>query len=150
MRSGRGRRGWLHPRLQVSLSGVALGLAALAAGPSGAADRNAPFVISIEDASVKVGEPAVIVATIATRGGFTITESYRHRILQLSASEGVELPGKVVRGSVRDGRVVFSVGVTARKAGAHSVVGLFRFSFHNGRQVDITSAPFEATVTATE
>jgi hypothetical protein len=113
-------------------------------------DRDAPFVISIQDASVKVGEPAVIVATVTTREGFTITESYRHRILNLSVPEGVELSSKLVRGSVRDGRVVFSVGVTPRKAGAHSVVGIFRLSFHNGRQIDITSAPFEATVTATE
>jgi hypothetical protein len=154
-RSAAWRRGWLHPRLRVTASGVALGLVALAGltGPAAwglAADREDRFLIGIENASVKVGEKATIVATITTQAGFKITESYRHRILQLAGSDGIELGGKVVRGSVRDGHVVFLVGVTPRKAGTHTVTGWFRFSVHNGQRIDITSAPFEATVTATE
>jgi hypothetical protein len=131
---------------------VAVGLVALTGVAAGgrAADREDRFRIGIENASARVGEKAIIVATITTQAGFKITDSYRHRILHLVASEGIELPGKVVRGSVQDGRVVFFVGVTPKKAGTHTVTGLFRFSVHNGQQVDITSAPFEATVTATE
>jgi hypothetical protein len=132
----------------------ALGLAALAALALMAAPRVAgegeSFVVSIDNASVKVGERAVITATIATREGFKITESYRHRIRRLSAPPGVELASKIVTGSVRDGKVVFLVGVTPRKAGTHTVTGFFRFSLHNGQTIDIKSAPFEATVTAIE
>jgi hypothetical protein len=136
------------------ISRPALGLAALAALALMAAPRVAgegeSFVVSIDNASVKVGERAVITATIATREGFKITESYRHRIRRLSAPPGVELASKIVTGSVRDGKVVFLVGVTPRKAGTHTVTGFFRFSLHNGQTIDIKSAPFEATVTAIE
>jgi hypothetical protein len=124
---------------------------ALVAAPSLAADADVPFVVTIESPSVKVGERAVIVATIATREGFKITESYRHRLRRLSAvDDGVQLASKVVSGSVLDGKVVFLIDVVPTKVGTHSVVGFFRFSLHNGQQLDIKSAPFEATVTATE
>jgi len=100
---------------------------------------------------VKLGEKAVIVATISPRGGFRITESYRHRVVNLSAIDaGVDIGRKVVRGSVTDGSVIFRVEVVPKTAGAHIVVGVFRFSVNNGQQLDIKAAPFEATVTATE
>jgi hypothetical protein len=137
------------------VSGVALGLAALIglaliADASVAADPERPHIITIENAAARVGEKVVIVAKITAREGFKITESYRHRIRNLSASEGLALEGEVVRGLMRDGSVVFLVGVMPKKAGTHTVTGWFRFSFHDGQQIDITSAPFEATVAATE
>jgi hypothetical protein len=119
--------------------------------PSLAADADRAFVVTIDSPSVKLGERAVIVATITTREGFKITESYRHKIRRLSGvDDGVRLASKVVNGSVRDGKVVFLIDVVPTKVGTHSVVGFFRFSLHNGQQLDIKSAPFEATVTATE
>jgi len=84
------------------------------------------------------------------RDGLEITNSYRHRITGLSQSEGVELEREVVRGVIEDGSIVFTVGVTAKQAGIHTVRGLIRFSYHNGHELDIRSARFEATVTATE
>jgi hypothetical protein len=154
MRSDRGR-------LRRSVRAGA-GLLALAAGAviaavplvparSLAAEADLPFVVAIDSPSVKLGERAVIVATIAAREGFKITESYRHRIRRLSAlDDGVRLASQVVDGSVRDGKVVFRIDVVPTKVGTHPVVGFFRFSIHNGQQLDIKSAPFEATVTATE
>jgi hypothetical protein len=119
--------------------------------PSPAVDDDGAFVVTIDSPSVKLGERAMIVATIAAREGFRITESYRHRIWKLSATDdGVRLARKVVNGSMQEGKVVFLVDVVPTKVGTHSVVGFFRFSLHNGQQLDITSAPFEATVTATE
>src|SRR5439155_25052131 len=82
--------------------------------------------------------------------GFTITDSYRHRIIQLSASDGVELERNVVPGSVQDSGIVFTVHATPKSAGTHTVHGVFRFSYHNGGEIDIRAAPFEATVTGTE
>jgi hypothetical protein len=109
------------------------------------------FAITVNSPSVKLGEHAVIVATITTRDGFKITESYRHKIRQLSAvDDGVQLVSKVVNGTVRDGKLIFLVDVVPTKIGTHTVVGFVRFSLHNGQQLDITSAPFEATVTARE
>ena len=114
------------------------------------ADAGSSFVISVQNASARVGERAVIVATISMGEGFTITDSYRHRIIKLSASNGVELEREVVAGSVQNGSIVFTVRATPKSAGTHTVHGVFRFSYHNGGELDIRAAPFEATVTATE
>ena len=114
------------------------------------ADAGSSFVISVQNASARVGEKAVIVATISMGEGFTITDSYRHRIIKLSASNEVELEREVVAGSVQNGSIVFTVRATPKSAGTHTVHGVFRFSYHNGGELDIRAAPFEATVTATE
>ena len=114
------------------------------------ADAGSSFVISVQNASARVGEKAVIVATISMGEGFTITDSYRHRIIKLSASNGVELEREVVAGSVQNGSIVFTVRATPKSDGTHTVHGVFRFSYHNGGELDIRAAPFEATVTATE
>ncbi len=128
-----------------------IGAVAVVPAPSRAADVDSAFVVTIDSPSVKLGERAVIVATITTRDGFKITDSYRHKIRKLSAiDDGLRLGSKIVNGSVRDGKVVFLIDVVPTKLGTHSVVGFFRFSLHNGQQLDIKSAPFEATVTATE
>ena len=154
MRSERGRLRRIVSAVAGSLALAASAVvAAVAVVPTSslAADADSAFVVTIDSPQVKLGEPAVIVATITTRDGFRITESYRHRIRKLSATgDGMQLRSTVVNGSVRDGKVVFLVDVVPTKAGTHTVVGFFRFSLHNGQQLDIKSAPFEATVTATE
>ena len=114
------------------------------------ADAQSSFVISVQNASARVGEKAVIVAKISMGDGFRLTDSYRHRIIRLAAPDGVEFERETVRGSVQDGSIVFTVGVTPKSAGTHTVHGVFRFSYHNGGELDIRAAPFEATVTATE
>jgi len=132
------------------LVAVAAGVATAVAVPR-AANSDSAFAVSIDSPTVRLGAKAVIVATISAREGFRITESYRHRIVNLSATDdGVEIARKVVRGSVRDGSVVFRVEVVPTTAGAHVVVGVFRFSINNGQQLDIKAVPFEATVTATD
>lgn len=109
------------------------------------------FAVSIDNPTVKRGSTAVIVARISARDGYRITESFRHRIVNLSSADGdVELARKVVRGSVTDGAVVFRVEVVPKTTGAHVVVGVFRFSVNNGERLDIKAAPFESTVTATD
>jgi hypothetical protein len=128
---------------------VLMGLVA-SAKLNAAEDPKSSVDITIQNAVARVGEKAVIVAKITVRDGLEITNSYRHRITGLSESDGVELEKKVVRGAIEDGSIVFTVGVTPRRAGIHTVRGLFRFSYHNGREIDIRSARFEATVTATE
>lgn len=129
-------------------AGVAVGGGA---APGLAVEADDGFVITVDSPSVKLGERAVIVATIAAREGFTITNSYRHKIRRLTAlDDGVRLEGKVVDGAVQDGKVVFRINVVPITLGTHPVVGYFRFSVHNGQQLDIKTAPFEATVTARE
>ena len=108
------------------------------------------FTVSIDNPTVKRGSTAVIVATISPREGFRITESYRHRIVNLSGDGGVDVARRVVRGSVTDGTVVFRVEVVPKTAGPHLIVGVFRFSVNNGERLDIKATPFESTVTATD
>jgi hypothetical protein len=138
-------------RLTATSAVLALVATAAVAVASTAAPPDRPFIFSIENPTVKLGEKAAIVATISARDGFRVTESYRHRIVNLAAmDDGVEVGRKVVRGAVRDGSVVFRVEVVPKTVGAHLVVGVFRFSINNGQQLDIKAAPFEATVTVIE
>jgi hypothetical protein len=113
-------------------------------------DSRSSVDITIQNAVARVGEKAVIVARISVRDGLEITNSYRHRISGLSQSDGVELEREVVRGVIEDSSIVFTVGVTPKRAGSHTVRGVFRFSYHNGSELNIRSGRFEATVTATE
>jgi hypothetical protein len=135
---------------------TALGLAALAGATlfsdlSVAEGPEDPVMITVENATAKVGEKTAIQAKIMPREGFRITEGYRNRIIELSAfDKGVEFDGEVVRGALQDGGLVFSVGVTPTKPGAHTINGLFRISFHNGQRMDMKSFPLIATVTGTE
>jgi hypothetical protein len=126
---------------------LAVALVALAAI---CADAQTSFVISVENASARVGEKAVIVARISMADGFKVTDSYRHRIISLTGSDGLKLERGIVPGSVQDGSIVFAVPVTPKSAGTHTVHGVFRFSYHGTGELDIRVAPFEATVTATD
>lgn len=132
------------------MAGSRLGLILAALPAVVCADAQSSFVITVQNASTRVGEKGVIVAKISMREGFRITDSYRHRIIKLSPSDGVALERAIVPGSIQDGSIVFTVGVTPKNAGTHRVHGVFRFSYHNGSEVGIRAAPFAATVTATE
>ncbi len=148
-------RGAGFERIAGGVSSLAAGLIALTgiafvATSSVAADAEYPVAISIQNASAKVGEKAVIIAKITIGDGFKVTDSYGHRLSGLSVPDGAELERRVVRGSVQDGSIVFAVVVTPKRAGTHSVSGLFRFSYHNGQELDIRAGRFEATVTGTE
>ena len=126
-------------------------VAATAVAGGAATAAPPPFVFRIDNPTVKLGDKVAIVATISARDGFRITESYRHRIVNLAATDdGVEVARKVVRGTVQDGTVVFRVDVVPKTVGAHLVIGVFRFSINNGQQLDIKAAPFESTVTVTQ
>ena len=131
---------------------IAIAIAGATAGAATRADYSGgTFAVSVDSPTVKLGGTAVIVATISPAEGFRITESYRHRIVNLAATDdGVAIGRKVVRGTVKDGAVVFRVEVVPKTAGAHLVIGVFRFSITNGERLDIKAAPFEATVTATD
>jgi hypothetical protein len=119
--------------------------------PPAPAEGEDAFAMNVESPTAKVGQATQIVATISTGDGYRITESYRHRIVNIiSVDDGVHITSKVVRGSVESGRVVFRVEVVPKTAGSHIVAGVLRFSINNGRQLDIKAAPFEATVMVTE
>ncbi len=139
-------------RLIVSLR--LLGFAPLG-GVGIAAEVQDAVIVSVEDASAKVGEKATIVAKITAREGYRIAEDYRNRITTLSAADDeVEFENKVVRGSMQDGNLVFKIRVTPKKPGAHAINGVLRFGFVNSLDgdyhLDIKWMPLVATVTGTE
>ena len=139
-------------RLIVSLA--VLGFA-LPGGVGIAAEVQDAVIVSVEDASAKVGEKAIVVAKITAREGYRIAEDYRNRITTLSAlDDGVEFENKVVRGSMQDGDLVFKIRVTPKKPGAHAINGVLRFGFINSLDgdyhLDIKWMPLVATVTGTE
>jgi hypothetical protein len=120
-----------------------------------AAEVQDAVIVSVEDASAKVGEKATVVAKITAREGYKIAEDYRNRITTLSAlDDGVEFESKVVRGSMQDGDLVFKIRVTPKKPGAHAINGVLRFGFINSLDgdyhLDIKWTPLVATVTGTE
>ena len=139
--------------LRPTLAGVGLAaLIGIAGGPAHA-DSRVPFALKVENATAKVGEPAVVRAIIIPPEGMKLTSVYRHRLIDLSAFEhrGVQFADDVVIGTVEpDGKLVFEVGVTPTEPGAHPINGLMRVSFINGNKSESKSIPLIATVTGTE
>ncbi len=132
--------------------GVALALALGASGgPVAAAEKDEAYRVQVENASAKVGERSAVVAKVTTREGFKFSQSYRNRIIDLSSLDGaVDFERRVVRGAMKDGAMVFKVGVTPTKAGTHPINGVFRIGFHDGEKLNMISVPLLATVTGSD
>jgi hypothetical protein len=113
--------------------------------------REHPLRVVVENAAAKVGEPTAVVAKISVDEGWRIAPSYRNRIIDLSSfDDGVEFEDEVVPGRVEEGSLVFGVGVTPTKPGAHAINGVLRVGYHNGETMEMVSIPLIATVTGTE
>lgn len=124
-------------------------------GAVSAVETRDAVTISIDDVSARVGEKATIVARVTPRNGYEIAEAYRNRVTTLSAADdGVEFEGQIVRGAVQGGSLVFKIGVTATKPGAHPINGVLRFGFVNkldgNYHLDIKWEPLIATVTGVQ
>ena len=133
-----------------ALALVLLTLAGLAGAPAAWAQSSVdPVVLTVENASAKVGERAAVLATLATREGFRFTDVYGHRISRLSADGGVAFSDEVVRGKLEDGKVSFSIGVMPTVSGEHVINGLIRYSVHRDGVLEMKSARLIATVTGT-
>jgi hypothetical protein len=135
---------------------AALGLAALigiAPGHPSLADSRVPFTLEIENATAKVGEPAVVRATVIPPDGMKMTSVYRHRVMDLTVLDdhGVKFDDEVVMGKIEpDGHLVFEVGVTPTEPGPHAINGVIRVSFINDNRSESKSIPLIARVTGTE
>jgi hypothetical protein len=135
---------------------AAIGLAILlgsAAWAPASADSRVPYMLEVENATAKVGEPAAVRATVVPPEGMKLASVYRHRLIDLSAYEnrGVEFGDEVVIGSVQDdGSLVFEVSVTPIEPGPHAINGIMRVSFINGNKSESKTIPLMATVTGTE
>jgi hypothetical protein len=141
---------------------VAAMLISLGANPVGSAVAEEPavapagesqaYVVEVSDVTAKVGEPAVMRATLKIRDGYRILKHYNNRVIELSSlDEGVAFESKMVPATLEEDTLVFEVPLHATKAGKHPINGVFRVGFIQGTEdIYMVSLRLIANVTGTE
>jgi hypothetical protein len=110
-----------------------------------------PYTVSVANVSAKVGEQTMLVAKLTLPDGYEVLDVYNNRLGQLSSyDDGVAFERKVVLGTVEKGGLIFTVGVTPTKPGAHPINGVFRVGYYKSDRMDMVSVPLIATVTGTQ
>ena len=68
------------------------------------------YVVEVNDVTAKVGEPAVMRATLKARDGYRILKHYNNRVIQLSSfDDGVAFEQKMVPATLDEETLVFEV-----------------------------------------
>ena len=116
------------------------------------ADESPSYVEEVNDVSAKVGEPAVLHATLHIRDGYRVLQGYNNRVIELSSfDDGVVFERPVVRGTVQEGGLDFAIGLRATKPGRHPINGYFRVGYiHAPDEFAMVSLRLIANVNATE
>jgi len=116
------------------------------------ADESPAFVVEVTDVSAKLGEPAVLHATLRIRDGYRVLQGYNNRVIELSSfDDGVEFDRRVVRGTIQEGALDFAIGVRATKPGRHPINGYFRVGYiHEPDELAMVSLRLIANVNGTE
>ena len=149
-----------HPRagsMLIRFSAFSL-IAMLASNPSEAgevqarADESSAYVVEVTDVSAKVGEPAVLHATLRIRDGYRVLQGYNNRVIELSSfDDGVVFERRVVRGTIQEGGLDFAIGLRATKPGRHPINGYFRVGYiHDPDEFAMVSLRLIASVNGTE
>jgi hypothetical protein len=118
----------------MSLGASAVGWA-VAEEPSAApaAGESEAYVVEVSDVTVKVGEPAVMRATLKARDGYRILKHYNNRVIQLSSfDDGVAFEQRMVPATLDEDTLVFEVPLHATKAGKHPINGVIRVGYIHG------------------
>jgi hypothetical protein len=136
--------------------GLALAVLAASAGVKAAAEEPSAFPsaydVQVSDVTAKVGEPAVMRATLKARDGYRILKHYNNRVIELSSfDDGVAFERRVVPATLDEDTLVFEVPLRATKAGKHPINGVFRVGFIQGTDdLYMVSLRLIANVTGTE
>jgi hypothetical protein len=137
----------------VALAAVSMFLTwvAVPVGGKAAADELA-YDVEVPDVSAKVGEPAVLHATLRIRDGYRVLQGYNNRVIELSSfDDGVAFERRVVRGTIQEGGLDFAIGVRATKPGRHPINGYFRVGYiHGTDELAMVSLRLIANVNGTE
>jgi hypothetical protein len=130
---------------------IAAGLASIT-NRAGLAEDSAAYAVEVSDVTAKVGERAVMHATLRIRDGYRILHSYNNRVIKLSAEDdGVAFDREMVPATVEEGALLFAVGFRATKPGKHPINGLFRVGYiHGTDEMAMVSLRLIASVTGTE
>ena len=147
--------------LTSTLSGLVFAaLAVGATGPAGADDdfgvgvTSPAYAIEVSDVTAKVGEHAVLRATLKIRDGYKILRHYNNRVISLSSlDDGVAFESKMVSATPEEDSLVFEIPLHATKPGKHPINGVMRVgSFHGTGEIEMSmqSLRLIANVTGTE
>jgi hypothetical protein len=123
-------------------------VAALGATPV-LAEESLPYSVAVTEPAAKVGEHTTMLARIRLREGYRLLEAYNNRVSKLSSYDGtVAFDQEASNATIRDGALVFAIGLTPTKPGKHPINGVFRFGYiENGDTMKMISVPLIATVT---
>jgi hypothetical protein len=128
-------------------------IGAVAVNPAtpAAADEIAAYTVEVNDVTAKVGETAVLLATLRPRDGYKILHAYNNRVGQLSSwDDGVTFEKKVFPAQDEDGALVFEIRAKPTSSGAHPINGVFRVGYvEAGAGMSMISVPLKATITGT-
>ncbi len=147
---------WTRAALICGFCGLALVALAASGGVKAAAEEPSDFPtaydVQVGDVAAKVGEPALMRATLKIRDGFRILKHYNNRVIELSSlDDGVAFESKMVRATLEEDSLVFDVPLHATKAGKHPINGVFRVGFIQGTDnMYMVSLHLIANVTGTE
>ena len=136
--------------------GLALAALAASAGVKAAAEEPSAlpsaYDVQVSDVTAKVGEPAVMRATLKARDGYRILKHYNNRVIELSSfDDGVAFERRVVPATLDEDTLVFEVPLRATKAGKHPINGVFQVGFIQGTDdMYMVSLRLIANVTGTE
>lgn len=139
-----------------AFSGLVLAALAASAGIGAAAEEPSTFPsaydVQVSDVTAKVGEPAIMRATLKVRDGYRILKHYNNRVIELSSlDDGVAFERGMVPATLDENALVFEVPLRATKAGKHPINGVFRVGFIQGTDdMYMVSLRLIASVTGTE
>src|SRR5271168_1829124 len=72
------------------------------------------YDVQVSDVTAKVGDPAVMHATLRVRDGYRILKHYNNRVIELSSSDdGVAFESKLVPATLDEDTLVFEVPLHA-------------------------------------
>jgi hypothetical protein len=141
----------VRPPVIRALSGLVLAVLAARTGQA-IADEPSAFDVQVSDVTAKVGEPAVMRATLKVRDGYRILKHYNNRVIELSSlDDGVAFESRMVPATLEEDSLVFEVPLHATKAGTHPINGIMRVGFIQGTdEMYMVSLHLIAKVTGTE
>lgn len=133
------------------IAAIPITLTASACGRA-VAEELAAYLVEVSDVTAKVGEPAVMRATLRIRDGYRILKAYNNRVIELSSfDDGVGFERRVVPATVQEGALVFAIGLRATKPGKHPINGIFRVGYIQGTdEMAMVSVRLIANVIGTE
>jgi hypothetical protein len=143
------------PRARALIAAILVFLGTSAGGQAVAQELSqepCAYIVEVSDVTAKVGEPAVIRATLKARDGYRILKHYNNRVIELSSfDDGVAFERRMVPATLDEDSLIFEVPLRATKLGKHPINGILRVGYiHGTDEMAMVSMRLIANVTGTE